>query len=72
VGLDPEDWTALQAGPFGYKIDGEDAVVWGYDPNDRRPPPRIRSEPPTEKDVATAGVWWPVTRIGHGRTSPPN
>ncbi len=71
VGLEPKDWTALQAGPFGYKIEGEDAVLWAYDMHDRGSPSRIRSEPPGEKDVSSAGLLWHVTRIGRGRHGPP-
>lgn len=68
VGLEPNDWTALQAGPFGYKGDGEEAVVWAYDSGS---PSRIRSEPPGEKDVSSPDLLWHVTRIRHGRNSPP-
>ncbi|HPM80810.1 MAG TPA: hypothetical protein PLF81_08920 [Candidatus Anammoximicrobium sp.] len=71
VGLEPQDWTALQAGPFGYKIEGEDAVVWAYDAHDPGSPSRIRSEPPGEKDVSSAGLLWHVTRIGQGRRVTP-
>jgi len=71
VGLKPEDWTALQAGPFGYKIEGEEAVLWAYDVYDSRSPGSIRSEPPVEKDVGNAGLLWHVTRIGQGRRVTP-
>jgi hypothetical protein len=72
VGLEPMDWTALQAGPFGYKIAGEEAVVWAYDAHDSGSPSRIRSEPPGKKDVSHAGLLWHVTRIGHRRSSSPD
>jgi len=71
VGLEPKDWTALQAGLFGYKIEGENAVLWGYDIHDRGSPSRIRSEPPVDKDVSNAGSLWYVTRIGHTRHGSP-
>lgn len=71
VGLEPKDWTALQAGPFGYKIEGGDAVLWAYDIHDRGSPSRIRSEPPGEKDVSSDGLLWHVTRIGCGRRVTP-
>lgn len=71
VGLEDKDWTALQAGPFGYRIEGEDAVVWAYDVHDTGWRSRIRSEPPGEKDVRSAEMRWHVTRIRHGRNSPP-
>jgi hypothetical protein len=65
VGLAAQDWTALQAGPFGYRIEGESAIVWAYDIHDKGSPSRIRSEPPTEKDVTHTGPLWHVTRIRH-------
>ena len=71
VGLEAKDWTALQVGPFGYKIVGEEAVVWAYDVQDSGSPSRIRSEPPEKKDVSSPEDLWYVTRIRHGRNSPP-
>ena len=71
AGLEPKDWTALQAGPLGYQVEGEAAVVWAYDTNDNSSPSRIRSEPPGEKDVSSSGSLWHVTRIHHGRHRPP-
>jgi hypothetical protein len=71
VGLEPKEWTALQAGPFGYRIEGDDAVLWAYDAIDGRSPPRIRSEPPGENDVNSSDLLWHVTRIRHRRSSPP-
>ncbi|MCL4207342.1 MAG: hypothetical protein KJ000_33080 [Pirellulaceae bacterium] len=62
VGLEARDWTALQAGPFGYLIEADGAVVWAYDANDPDSPSRIRSEPPTAEDVAS-NLDWHVTRI---------
>lgn len=67
AGLNPEDWTALQAGPFGYKIEGEDAVVWAYEVHDPGSPSRIRSEPSGKEDVSS----WHVTRIGAPRHGQP-
>ncbi len=71
TGLEPKDWTALQAGPFGYTIDGEDVVLWGYDIHDQGSPSRIRSEPPGKEDVSSDGLLWHVTRIGQGRRVTP-
>jgi hypothetical protein len=62
VGLEAKDWTALQAGPFGYRIEGDGPVVWAYDANDSDSPSSIRSEPPTAEDVAS-NLNWHVTRI---------
>jgi len=62
VGLKAIDWTALHAGPFGYRIESDGVVVWGYDVHDCESPSRIRSEPPLEKD-ATNTSHWHVTRI---------
>lgn len=68
VGLEARDWTALQAGPFGYQVQGEGpaavAVVWAYEVHDSGSPSRVRSEPPTEKDVNHPEWLWHVTRIG--------
>ena len=64
VGLEPKDWTALQAGPFGYKIEGKGVVLWAYDAYNNDSPARIRSEPPTEKETGKPGLPWHVTRIG--------
>ncbi len=72
IGLDPKDWTALQAGPFGYKIEGQDVVLWGYDIHDRGSPSRVRSEPPGETDVSSGSSLWHVTRIGHAGHGPSN
>ncbi len=71
VGLEARDWTALQAGPFGYKVEGEGVVLWAYDVHDSRSPSRIRSQPPGEKDVGSSGLLWHVTRIRHVRHSQP-
>jgi hypothetical protein len=73
VGLEPKDWTALQAGPFPYKIEGEDVVLWSYDVHDKASPSRIRSEPLGENDgnYAGTGTSWYLTRIRHGRNSSP-
>ncbi len=72
VGLEPKDWTALHAGPFPYKIEGEDVVLWSYDVHDKGSPTRIRSEPLGEKDDrGYGGTAWYLTRIRHGRNSPP-
>jgi len=60
VGLDARDWTALHAGPFGYRIEPDGVVLWGYDVLDRESPARIRNEPPSEKDDRSD---WYVTRI---------
>jgi hypothetical protein len=62
VGLEAKDWTALQAGPFGYRIEADGAVVWAYDAHDPDSPLRIRSEPPAAEEVAS-GLDWHVTRI---------
>ena len=68
VGLEARDWTALQAGPVGYKVEGDGAaavaVVWAYEMHDSGSPSRVRSEPPTEKDVNHSEWLWHVTRIG--------
>jgi hypothetical protein len=71
VGLAAQDWTALQAGPFGYRSEGESAIVWAYDVNDRGSAARIRSEPPKEKDVVHTVYLWHVTHIRHDGHSPP-
>ena len=60
VGLEAADWTALQAGPFGYRIEADGAVIWAYDLTDRQSPPRVRSEP--EKHDAASQLWY-VVRI---------
>jgi hypothetical protein len=63
VGLQPSDWTALQAGPLGYQIQADGAVVWAYDLNDKASPGRIRSEPPNKDEWAANASFWHVTYI---------
>jgi hypothetical protein len=63
VGLQACDWTALQAGPFGYRVEPEGVVVWAYDAHDPVSPGRIRNEPPDEEELATNTSLWHVTRI---------
>ena len=57
MGLTARDWTALQAGPFGYRIEDDHAVLWGYEPLASRLPARIPDDPP-DGDAARQ-----VTRI---------
>jgi len=64
IGLEARDWTALQAGPFGYQVDGEGVILWAYDMHDSGSPSQVRRTPPTEKDVSYSGSLWHVTRLG--------
>ncbi len=57
MGLNARDWTALQAGPFGYRIEDDQAVLWGYDAIRTERPARIPDDPP-ERDAS-----WQVVRI---------
>jgi len=64
VGLEPADWTALEAGPFGYRIEAGGPVLWSYDVLDYETPPEIPPEPPaddeSDNNIVTLGH---VTRI---------
>jgi hypothetical protein len=57
MGLNTRDWTALQAGPFGYRIEDDQAVLWGYESARTDRPARIPDEPP-DGDAS-----WQVVRI---------
>ena len=64
VGLQPSDWTALQAGPLGYQVQADGAVVWAYDHLPLQASPgRIRSEPPGKDELAANSSIWYVAHI---------
>jgi hypothetical protein len=64
MGLEARDWTALQAGPFGYRIEGDDAVLWAYDDASRYDvPARIPDQPPERDSADPQASFWYVVRI---------
>ena len=70
VGLQASDWTALQAGPFGYQSDSAGAVLWAYDVHDSGSPSRIRSQLPGASEMAAKPGFWHVTRISPSGARP--
>ena len=58
VGLEPADWTALEAGPFGYRIEAGGPVLWAYDVLEG--PAEIPAEPPGEDQPDSN-----LIRLGH-------
>ena len=63
VGLDARDWTALQAGPFGYRIEDDGAVVWAYEHSRSDVPARIPDQPPERDSADPQASFWYVVRI---------
>jgi hypothetical protein len=63
VGLDARDWTALQAGPFGYRIEDDGAVVWAYEHARSDVPARIPDQPPDRDSADPQASFWYVVRI---------
>jgi hypothetical protein len=61
VGLNAQDWTALQAGPFGYRIEDDGAVLWGTHRSDV--PARIPDQPPDRDSADPQASFWYVVRI---------
>lgn len=63
VGLGPQDWTALDAGPFGYRVDADGALLWAYDPSDSSQ--TIAAQPPSEsgEHVLNPHRSWHETRV---------
>ncbi len=58
VGLEPADWTALEAGPFGYRIEAGGPVLWAYDVLEGSK--EIPAEPPGEDQTDSN-----LIRLGH-------
>lgn len=57
MGLNARDWTALQEGPFGYRIEDDQAVLWGYEAIRVERPAGIPDDPP-DGDAS-----WQVVRV---------
>ncbi len=58
VGLEAADWTALEAGPFGYRIEAGGPVLWAYDV--LADSAQIPAEPPGEDQTDSN-----LIRLGH-------
>jgi hypothetical protein len=63
VGLEAKDWTALRAGPFGYRIESDGVAIWAYDWNASDSSERIPSEPPEKYDADTSPSFGHVVRV---------
>jgi hypothetical protein len=64
VGLQAADWNALHAGPFGYRVDADGALVWSYDLFAHDAHAVVPKEPPSDHATATsAKIAYIITRI---------